>query len=189
MAGGVGAHVRTHGTGPDGAESGGVRVRLSTDQALALGAVAAADTAWRAARATLEADIRAEVARQLSALEVKRAEAVRRAVVAGVPKRRIGAEGLHTSDPHAVYAVVGSLPAAPVASGVVLASAEECAALEVQPGEVLTRTPHGLVIWSEGYGGGYGWHAVDARGGLDAGAEERLRGDAVALEALAQLVP
>lgn len=169
-------------------------MKLTAEQHLALGAVAAADEEWRAARRTLEARLRAELSARVAELERRRAVAVRAAHEAGVPKRRIGVEGLHTSDPRAVYSVLGlsegwSAVKRAEASGLRPATVEEARPLDVQPGEFLAHTPRGLALWTPAYSleGVPAWHVVGAAGSVDAEASAALRADVSAVAELEAL--
>lgn len=82
---------------------------LTEEQRRALARVQELNLERRRLRTTLEADVRREMeARTRKAAEAE-ARAVAAAVAAGVSKRRIGVEGLHTRDPYAVPTALAAL--------------------------------------------------------------------------------
>lgn len=85
---------------------------LDAVQRGALERIRRARAAEREARASLEARIRAELAGALEALHDATLDAVRHAHDAGVPIRRIGTDGLGTSDYATVKRLLAESPAA-----------------------------------------------------------------------------
>lgn len=73
-------------------------MELNETQRAALARIRAARTLERETARTLEAEIRAQVTEALGALHRATVEAVRHAHALGVPVRRIGVEGLGTTD-------------------------------------------------------------------------------------------
>lgn len=164
-------------------------MRLTAEQDAALAAVAVAQEAYKGARATLERRIRERMAAELGALEAARDRAVFAADRAGVPRRRIGADGLGTKNPGAVYAILGTRDAVEeaAAAGVRLGTDAEAAAAQVQPGEVLAHSPRGLVLHSPAFDGVPSWHAVTAAGAEDVARSAELVADAALLAELEML--
>lgn len=79
---------------------------LSVEQRLALDDVRRNKAARTDLRAKLESEYRERVKRETEAAELALSRSVRRAVELGVPKRRIGVEGLSTRDPYSVNRVL-----------------------------------------------------------------------------------
>lgn len=76
-------------------------MKLTTEQAARLEAVAKADLAFRDLKLTLEARLRQELTTELRSAEDRRDLAAYAADVVGVPRSRIGKDGLHTTAPKA----------------------------------------------------------------------------------------
>ena len=75
---------------------------LTPAQTVQINRVREGRVALQDGRATIEAEIRAELAQKLAALELNYALAIRKARELGVPKARIGVEGMGTKDPGTV---------------------------------------------------------------------------------------
>lgn len=74
-------------------------MKLTAVQSAALADVAAAQSAYKSAQATLKIELQRKLEEELSTLRTRRDAAAWRAHTLGVPKRRIGTDGLATSAP------------------------------------------------------------------------------------------
>lgn len=75
---------------------------LTDEQRRALELVGRLNLERRKLRDTLEDELRREYEERLRKAHLAEAQAVAQAIQVGVPKARIGQDGLHTRDPHAV---------------------------------------------------------------------------------------
>ena len=82
--------------------------KLDPAQIVALNEVRSASEEYRTAKARLQAELKVRLESEMDALRARRDRAAFRAFQLGVAKRRIGLEGLGTTDPKTHAAVIES---------------------------------------------------------------------------------
>lgn len=84
--------------------------KLTKTQQELLDDVRDVDNVYRTAKLNLEADLRRKMEDHLATIEAERAKVVHMAFSAGIPKSRIGREGLHTTDPRTITRILERTP-------------------------------------------------------------------------------